>query len=167
MPLEHVFVAVLAASLLGFGGLGTLPVFRSQIEGYGVSHVDALLLPAVAVGNVSPGPNGLYIIAASYFLAGIPGTLVATLAVAIPPFLVLALDAARARLIHLDRFRGMLRSLGLGVVALLFVTDWSLVRNASTDPHRVVVLAAGAVMLLRRVPPVVGVAAAILAGLWW
>ena len=167
MPLDHLFVAVLAASVLGFGGLGTLPVFRSQIEGYGVSHVDALLLPAVAVGNVSPGPNGLYIIAASYFLSGIPGTLVATVAVAVPPFLVLLLDAARARLMHLDRFRGMLRSLALGVVALLFVTDWSLVRNAASDLHRVVVLAAGAVALLLRVPPIVGVVAAILLGLVW
>jgi chromate transporter len=167
MPLDHLFVAVLAASVLGFGGLGTLPVFRSQVEGYGVTHVDALLLPAVAVGNVSPGPNGLYIIAAGYFLAGIPGVLVATVAVTIPPFLVLALDAARSRLMHLDRFRAMLRSLALGVVALLCATDWSLIHNASTDLHRVVVLVAGAAALLLRVPPVVGVVAAILLGLVW
>lgn len=167
MPLEHVFIAVLAASVLGFGGLGTLPVFTSQIEGYGLTHADAVLLPAVAVGNISPGPNGLYIIAASYFLAGIPGTLVATVAVSIPPFLVLALDAARARLMHLDRFRGMLRSLALGVVALLLVTDWSLIRAASSDLHRVIVLVAGAAALLLRVPPVLGVLGAVLIGLAW
>jgi chromate transporter len=166
MPLSHLFVAILLASLFGFGGLGSLPVLRSQLESNGIAP-GPVVLPALAVGNISPGPNGLYLIAVSYFLGGVTGSLLACVAVVIPPFLVLLLERARERLIHLMRFRAMLRALALGVVALLFVTDWSLVRSAAHGPLSLVVIVAGAVMLLVRVPPVVGVLAAILVGTAW
>jgi chromate transporter len=124
-------------------------------------------LPSLAVGNISPGPNGLYLIAASYFIGGIRGSLVACVAVVVPPFLVLAVERARQRLIHLARFRAMLRSLALAVVALLVVTDWSLVKHAATGPLAITVLIAGTLMLLVRVPPLVGVLAAIAVGIRW
>jgi chromate transporter len=89
MPLSHLFVVILVASLFSFGGLGSLPVLESQLSSNGVSP-DAVVLPSLAVGNISPGPNGLYLIAASYFIGGITGSLVACAAVVVPPFLVLA-----------------------------------------------------------------------------
>jgi chromate transporter len=124
-------------------------------------------LPSLAVGNISPGPNGLYLIAASYFIGGIRGSLVACVAVVVPPFLVLAVERARQRLIHLARFRAMLRSLALAVVALLVVTDWSLVKHAATGPIAITVLIARTLMLLVRVPLLVGVLAAIAVGIRW
>jgi chromate transporter len=124
-----------------------------------------VVLPALAVGNISPGPNGLYLIAASYFVGGIKGSLVACAAVTIPPFLVLLVERARQRLIHLARFRAMLRSLALAVVALLVVTDWSLIKHAAAaGPLSIFVMVAGTAMLLFRVPPLVGVLFAIAVG---
>jgi chromate transport protein ChrA len=70
-------------------------------------------------------------------------------------------------LIHLARFRAMLRSLALAVVALLVVTDWSLVKHAATGPLAITVLVVGTLMLLVRVPPLVGVLAAIVVGIRW
>jgi hypothetical protein len=58
----------------------------------------------------------------------------------------------------------MLRSLALAVVALLVVTDWSLVKHAATGPLAITVLIAGTLMLVVRVPPLVGVLAAIAVG---
>ena len=166
MPLSHLFVVIMVASLFSFGGLGSLPVLQSQLAANGVSP-DAVVLPSLAVGNISPGPNGLYLVAASYFIGGITGSLVACAAVVVPPFLVLAVERARQRLIHLARFRAMLRSLALAVVALLVVTDWSLVKHAATGPLAITVMAAGTVALLFRVPPLVGVLAAIVVGISW
>ena len=164
MPLSHLFVVIMVASVLSFGGLGSLPVLQSQLEANHVSP-DAVVLPALAVGNISPGPNGLYLIAASYFLGGLKGSLVACAAVAIPPFLVVLVERARRRLIHLPRFRAMLRSLALAVVALLVVTDWSLVKHAVTaGPLSIFVMVAGTLLLLVRVPPLVGVVFAIAVG---
>ena len=88
MPLSHLFVVIMVASLFSFGGLGSLPVLQSQLSANGVSP-DLVVLPSLAVGNISPGPNGLYLIAASYFIGGITGSLVACAAVVVPPFLVI------------------------------------------------------------------------------
>jgi chromate transporter len=163
MTLSHLFLVIMIASLFSFGGLGSLPVLESQLSANGVTP-DAVVLPSLAVGNISPGPNGLYLIAASYFIGGITGSLVACAAVVVPPFLVVAVERARQRLIHLVRFRAMLRSLALAVVALLFVTDWSLVKHAATGPLAIAVMVAGTLMLLFRAPPLVGVLAAIAVG---
>jgi len=164
MPLNHRFIVIAVASLFSFGGLGSLPVLQSQLSTTGLSP-DAVVLPALAVGNISPGPNGLYLIAASYFIGGVAGSAVACIAVLLPPFLVVGVERARRRLIHLPRFRAMLRSLALAVVALLVVTDWSLVSHAATSPAAVTVMIAGAVMLLLRVPPLAGVLLALAVGM--
>lgn len=166
MPINHLFIVVLIASLLGFGGLGSLPVLQSQLAADGVDP-GPVVLPALAVGNISPGPNGLYLIAASYFIGGIVGSLAACAAVILPPFLVLVMERVRQRLIHLPRFRAMLRSLSLAVVALLALTDWSLVQHAATGPVSILVMAASTLLLLLRLPPLIGVVGAIAAGIGW
>jgi chromate transporter len=164
VSISQLFLVIMLASVFSFGGLGSLPVLQSELSSKGISP-DDVVLPALAVGNISPGPNGLYLIAASYFIKGITGSLVACVAVLIPPFLVLLVERARRRLIHLPRFRAMLRSLALAVVALLVVTDWSLVKHAvQVGPLSAFVMAVGTAMLLVRVPPLVGVLFAIAVG---
>jgi chromate transporter len=160
MSALQTFVAVFLASLLGFGGLGSLPVLRGQLSSAGISP-DHLLLSSLAVGNISPGPNGLYLIAVGYFVDGYVGAGVATVAVLLPPMLVLLLDRLRARLIHLRRFRSALRSLGLAVVALLATSSGSLAWTAAHTPLGAAMLVVGLGLLLFKVPPLVGVVLAV------
>jgi chromate transporter len=166
MPMltSQLFLVIMIASVFSFGGLGSLPVLQSQLQANGVAP-DAVVLPALAVGNISPGPNGLYLIAASYFIDGIRGALVSCVAVLIPPFLVIGVERASRRLIHLARFRAMLRSLALAVVALLVVTDWSLVKHAvHVGPLSTFVMLVGTAMLVAGLPPLTGVVFAIAVG---
>lgn len=164
MSIGQTFLAVFLASLLGFGGLGSLPVLRGQLSAAGLAP-DQLLLSSLAVGNISPGPNGLYLIAVGYFVDGYWGAAAATVAVLLPPLLVLLLDKLRARLIHLRRFRSALRSLGLAVVALLAQSAGSLAWTAAHSVLGAVMILLGTGLLLFRVPPLVGVVLAIGAGL--
>lgn len=164
MSPDKIFLAIFLASLLGFGGLGSLPVLRSQLSAYGVTP-DSLVLPALAVGNLSPGPNGLYLVAVGYLLHGIIGASLAVAAILLPPLLVLLLDRTRTRLIHLRRFRSALASLSLAVVALLALSSTSLVRHAATNLTSIVFVVLGAALLLRRVPPLLIVIIAALTGL--
>jgi chromate transporter len=164
MTLTQTFVAVFLASLLGFGGLGSLPVLRGQLSSAGIMP-DHLLLSSLAVGNISPGPNGLYLIAVGYFVDGYVGALAATVAVLLPPLLVLLLDRLRARLIHLRRFRSALRSLGLAVVALLATSSGSLAWTAAHTILGAAMAAVGLALLMFRVPPLVGVVLAVGVGI--
>lgn len=164
MSAGQVFLAVFLASVLGFGGLGSIPVLRGQLTAAGIA-ADSVILPALAVGNLSPGPNGLYLVAVGYFIGGILGAVLSVVAIVIPPLLVLLLVRLRARLIHLRRFRSALTALGLGVCALLALSSTALVRHAGTNAYGIVFIVVGAVLLLRRVPPLVIVAAAVAVGL--
>jgi chromate transporter len=161
---ERIFLAIFLASLLGFGGLGSLPVLRSQLSAYGLTP-DTLILHSLAVGNISPGPNGLYLVAVGYFLGGPLGTLAACIALTLPPMLVLVLDKLRSKLIHLRRFRTALQSLSLAVVALLADSSGILAVHAGHSPVTIAVIVLGTVLLLIRVPPLACVLGAILVGL--
>lgn len=164
MSLDRLFLTVLVASLLSFGGLGSLPVLRGELAAAGFTP-DPLILRSLAVGNIGPGPNGLYLVAIGYFVSGSLGALVATAALLLPPLLVLILERARARLIHRARFQAALTSLSFAVVALVATTSGGLAFRAARTPLEAVLAVVAAVALLRSVPPVAIVVAAIALGL--
>lgn len=160
---EHLFFVVLISSALGFGGIGALPVLHRYLAQAGLG-ADALILQALTVGQLSPGPNGLYMVALGYFVAGPWGAVAASLAVLVPPLAILPIAKLRARLEHLPRFRAILRSLGLAIVALLASATVSIIKQAAVSPVAAVIIAAASALLLLRVPPLVILAAAGLVG---
>nr|WP_255557009.1 chromate transporter [Sodalis sp. dw_96] len=162
--MERIFLTVLVANLIGFGGLSSLPVLRGQIQSAGLP-ADNLLLHALAIGNISPGPNGLYLVVVGYFIGGVKGAGAATLALVIPPFLVIILDRVRSRLLHLPRFRAVMHSLSLSVIALLIPSTAALAVHAATDPLGVAMVVLGTILLLCRTSPLVGIAIALAIGL--
>ncbi|QWA13040.1 chromate transporter [Sodalis ligni] len=164
MSLERIFLVVLAANLVGFGGLSSLPILRGQIQSAGLP-ADNLLLHALAIGNISPGPNGLYLVVAGYFIGGIKGAGAATLALVIPPFLVIILENLRSRLLHLPRFRAVMHSLSLSVIALLIPSSAALAAHAATDLLGVAMVIMGAIVLSCRASPLVGIGIALVIGL--
>lgn len=163
MSPERLFIAVLIANMIGFGGLSSLPVLRNQLLAAGIA-ADGLLLQSLAVSNITPGPNGLYVVVVGYLVGGVPGALVATVAILLPPLLVLPLERIRSRLIHRLRFRAAMYALSLSVLALLALSDASLVEHASTSRVALAMVPVGAMLLLCRVPPIVGVAVALVTG---
>jgi chromate transporter len=164
MSIEHLFVAVLVANLIGFGGLSSLPVLRGQLLAAGLP-ADTLLLHSLAVSNITPGPNGLYLVVVGYFVGGMKGAAAATLALLLPPILVLPLERVRSRLVHLHRFRAGMHSLSLAVVALLAVSSGSLAMHAATDTLGFVMVIVGTVLLVYGAPPLLGFGIAVLAGM--
>jgi chromate transporter len=160
---ETLFATVLVSSLVGFGGLSSLPIMRGQLQSAGLP-ADALLLRSLAVANITPGPNGLYLVVVGYFVSGLIGAGIAVVAIMLPPVLVLPLERAHGRLVHLGRFRAAMFALSLSVVALLAVSAGSLAMHAGTDALGVAMIILGAATLLSKAPPVAGFAIAGLVG---
>jgi chromate transporter len=161
---EQIFIAVLISNLIGFGGLSSLPILRGQILSAGLP-ADTLLLQSLTIGQISPGPNGLYLISAGYFIGGLWGVAAATLGIVLPPVLVLPLERLRSRLLHLQRFRAVMHSLAITMVALLAVSSITLVQHAATDLLGAAMVIAGTLVLLRGLPSLYGILIAIVAGL--
>ncbi len=90
------FWAVLKASTLSTGGLGNAPILHADLVRTGLA-TEGQFSSALAVGQLSPGPSGLWVVALGYLLGGIAGGLAAFAAVCLPPFVVLAVAAMVAR----------------------------------------------------------------------
>jgi chromate transporter len=164
MSLEHLFITALIANLIGFGGLSSLPIMRGQLQSAGLS-ADTLLLHSLAVANITPGPNGLYLVVVGYFVAGLKGAGVAITALMLPPVLVLPLERAHCRLSHLKRFRAVMFALSLSVIALLAISSGSLVMHATTDLLGWAMVVLGTILLFYRAPPIVGFVGALAIGM--
>src|SRR6266542_6672573 len=70
------FLVLLKDSALSLGGLGSLPLIRQDLVATGLA-TDAHLVEALAIGRLSTGPTGLWIVSLGYQIAGVPGAAMA------------------------------------------------------------------------------------------
>ena len=164
MNLLLYFWLFLKASLFTTGGLGNLPLLHKDLIGLGWAS-EADFITAIAVGQVSPGPNGLWSVSLGYLTFGWTGALLATLALSLPPVLVLIVAGFYSRMEHSPRVQDFTRGLSLGVVGLTLPVTLGLAVSTVTD-WRGALIACGAfaLALSKRVPVVVILLLAGLAG---
>lgn len=157
------FWLLLKASLFSTGGMGNLPSLHHDLLARGWA-TERQFAESLAVGQVAPGPNGLWVISLGYFVDGLRGALLALLAITLPPFLVLAVDRLYRRMKDHPGIEGFVSGLGLAVVGISVVVLVGLLRSVGPDV-RSVSIALASLALGGRVPVVVVLALAGLAGI--
>jgi chromate transporter len=111
---------------------------------------EAQLLDAVAIGQVTPGPVFTTATFIGYLLAGPLGAIVATLAIFLPSFfLVAASGPLIPRIRRSPVAAAFLDGVNAGAVALILVVAWQLGRTALVDVTTIVLAMAGFVLLIR------------------
>jgi chromate transporter len=126
------FWLFLKASLLSTGGLGNLPFLQQDLTALGWAS-QYQFLTALAVGQVSPGPNGLWSISLGYLTFGWLGAALATLAICLPPMTALIVAAVYNRLEAQPAVQNFTRGISMAVVGLTLAVAWSLARTTITD----------------------------------
>ena len=158
------FWIFLKASLLSTGGSGNLPFLHRDLMTLGWA-TDADFVTAMAVGQVSPGPNGLWSVSLGYLTFGWPGAALALMALALPPLLVLGTAAGYRRLEMHPLMQNFTRGFTLGVVGLTLAVAWTLGRATISDWRGVVImLAILGLALSKRVPVILLLALGALTG---
>ncbi len=162
-PLLYLWL-FLKASLFSTGGLGNLPFLHKDLIGLNWAK-ETDFVTAIAVGNVSPGPNGLWSISLGYLTYGWIGAGLALAALSLPPLLVLVVAGFYNRMEHQPAVQNFTRGLTLGVVGLTLAVALGLARSTVTD-WRGILIAAGALgmALTKRVPIIVILGLAAVAG---
>ena len=158
------FLLFLKASLLSTGGLGNLPFLHTDLISLRWAQ-ESDFVTALAVGQVSPGPSGLWSISLGYLTFGWLGAGLALAALALPPLLIVGVAAIYNRLEAQPVVQDFTRGLALGVVGLTLAVAASLAGSIIVD-WRGVGIALGALVLAlsRRVPIILILALAALAG---
>jgi chromate transporter len=138
------------------GGLAMIPVIDHMVVVERGWLDPKAFADAIALGQITPGPVAICATFIGYRVAGIPGALVATLAM-FAPATVLALVVGHS----VERFRrspvvaGILRTLAPAVIGMLGAATFSLGRAAVGVPVDVGVAALALVVLARwRISPI-------------
>ncbi|HEU5377904.1 MAG TPA: chromate transporter [Ktedonobacteraceae bacterium] len=126
------FLLFLKASLFSSGGLSNLPSLHQDLISDGWAN-DANFGQSVAIGQISPGPNGLWVISLGYLTYGYLGALLALVAITIPPFLVIPISAIYTRIEHQKRVQGAMYGVSLAVVALTIAVCWTILYQPGID----------------------------------
>ncbi len=153
----------LKTGLFSFGGAyGSIAFLqRGAVEEHGWLTT-AQLLDGVALSVATPGPFMLFVTFAGYLAAGVPGAIVATVAVFLPSF-VLVLVFARWIEPVLERpaVRDAIAGVTAAVVAVILSVGLALTPAAVTDPLTVVIalVGFGAIFVAKRDAALVAVVA--------
>lgn len=162
------FLLILRAGLLSTGGFGNAPALHADLVRTRGWATDEQFGAAFAVGQISPGPNGLWVISLGYLVNGWPGALAALVAIALPPLLVVWVERAYRRVQSHPATEGFVRGLSLSVTgAFLVVLGRLLIGESGTVGPEPVVIALAALLLglSQRVPVVIILLLAAFAGM--
>lgn len=158
------FLLFLKASLFSTGGFSNLPSLHQDLLANGWAQ-EADFGQSIAIGQISPGPNGLWVICLGYLTYGYLGALLALLAVIIPALLVLVVSAGYARIERQAWVQGAMQGVSLAVVGILLTVVWTILRQPGVDGRGLLIaLGAFGLALSRKVNVLVILALAGLVG---
>lgn len=161
----------IGAILFG-GGYVLVALIRSNLVARLGWISERQLLDAVAMGQVTPGPLSTTATFIGYLLGGFPGATLATVAIFLPAFVLVAISGPLVPRLRQSPMAGaVLDGVNVAALALITVVAWQLARAAVID-WITLVLAGVSVWLLMRyrvnsVWLVLGGAAVGLVRLWW
>ena len=148
------FWLFLKGSLFSTGGLGNLPFLNADLISRGwATPTD--FVTAIAVGNLSPGPTGLWSVSLGYLTLGWLGAGLGLLALSLPPLLILLVSASYASIEHRPVVQNFTRGLGLGVIGLTLAVSWSLATASIVDWKGILIMLAALGMALSRKVPII------------
>ena len=126
------FLLFLKASLFSTGGFSNLPSLHQDLISNGWAN-ESDFGQSIAIGQISPGPNGLWVISLGYLTYGLTGALFALIAITLPALLVLVISAGYSRIEHQTWVQGAMRGVSLAVVGLLLYVVWTIMHQPGVD----------------------------------
>jgi chromate transporter len=160
------FWIMFRAALLSTTGTGNLPIVHQDLIARGWA-TDRQFAESLAIGQISPGPTGLWVISLGYLVGGLQGAALTLVAISLPPLLVLLLvHGLYRRWGHRPATQGFVRGLGLAVSGI-FVVVLTGIMNTAGWSFTNLMITLGAIILgaTRRVPVVLVLALAAIAGI--
>ncbi|HEU5226911.1 MAG TPA: chromate transporter [Ktedonobacteraceae bacterium] len=126
------FLLFFKASLFSTGGFSNLPSLHQDLLANGWA-AEVEFGQSIVIGQLSPGPNGLWVISLGYLTYGYLGAFLALIAVILPAFVVLLTAAVYSRIEHQNWVAGFMRGISLAVVGILLTVFWSIIGRSALD----------------------------------
>jgi chromate transporter len=133
--LAPLFLVFLKTGAVVFGsGYVLLAFLRADLVVHHGWLTDGQLLDSIAVGQVTPGPVFTTATFIGYLLRGVPGAVVATVAIFLPAFLMVAASGPLVPRIRQSKIASaFLDGVNAGSLALMAVVSWQLGKTSIVD----------------------------------
>jgi chromate transporter len=130
-----VFLVFLKIGAILFGGGYVLvALIRSNLVAQLHWISERQLLDAIAMGQVTPGPLSTAATFIGFLLAGVPGAVLATIAIFLPAFFFVAISGPLVPRLRQSPLAGaVLDGVNVAALALIAVVTWPLFRAAVVD----------------------------------
>ena len=148
MNIVELLLVFLKASMLSSGGLQALPILRDELITQRAVLTYGDLATAIAIGRISPGPNGLFVISIGYYIAGLPGALVGALGLMLPPFMAIGLVQAHRRMAGRPWVEGLTRGIAASAIGTLSSLGYSFTVPLMGEPASVAILVVSLIILV-------------------
>jgi chromate transporter len=159
------FWLFLKASLLSTGGSGNLPSLHNDFlaRHWGTNREFA---ESLTIGQLSPGPSGLWVISLGYLTAGVPGSLLALVAITLPPLLVVVVQKIYQKIEGHTATEGFMLALALSVCGIFIIVLSVLLRSTGANVKSIAIAGvAVALASTRKIPIPAILASAAIAGI--
>lgn len=159
------FLSITRGSLFSTGGMGNVPILHADFLSRGWAN-DSDFAQAISIGQLSPGPTGLWVVSFGYLTDGLVGALLTAMAITLPPFLILIVKTLHGRLERHPAVQGFVRGLGLAALGSFGYVLTRLMAQAGFSVLTLASLIFGAWLATnKRVPSIAIIGAAAIAGI--
>ncbi len=149
------FFMMLKASFFSTSGTGNVPSLLNDLIPLGWA-TERQFAESLAVGQISPGPSGLWVISLGYLTYGLPGALMATAAITIPPLTIIGFDKIYQNIKDHPAVQGFVTGLGLAVIGTFAVVLWRIWQsNGVNISSLLIILLAFGLSLTKKIPVIV------------
>lgn len=130
-PLIYLWL-FLKATLFSSGGSSNLPSLHQDLIAKNWA-TEADFSESLTIGQISPGPNGLWVISLGYLTYGWLGSLLALIAITLPPLLILIIERIYTRIQKQRWIPGLMRGVSLAVVGIFLTVFWTVMQSIHPD----------------------------------
>lgn len=143
------FLALLKSVLFSSGGYGPLPSLHSDFIAHRWANQEQFT-QSLAIGQVTPGPNGLWVVSLCYLVAGLRGALLACIALLLPPLLILIVQRCYTRVASYPATQGLLDGVVLVIASFSVIVVFELFINNGLDIIVVAIALISALLAISR-----------------
>lgn len=145
------FWIVLKSALFSIGGFGPLPSLHADLisRGWAKEHH---FVEALSVGQVTPGPNGLWVVSLCYLIGGWAGAILGCIALTLPPLFVLVTQKFYTSISNRPATQGVLDGIVLVIVSFSVIALCEIFKSYGLHLDLLAIAAvSGALAISRRV----------------
>jgi chromate transporter len=143
------FWLVLKSVLFSTGGFGPLPSLHDDLIAKRWAS-EQQFTQALTIGQVTPGPSGLWVVSLCYLVGGLNGALLGCVALLLPPLLVVIVQRCHARIAHLPATKGLLDGVVLVIVSFSMIVLGELFLNNGLDGYMLAIALISATLAISR-----------------